>query len=171
RSSPDSAVAAMHAPTGAMAGLCGGRRTEWIVAGRSHAGLAINDWYVTPAHAGHGLGKRLLQTFEAPGRFMHAISISDASIVNFKRLGWRGPYSARRMLLRVPRLTRMLSVWRRRDGIALEDHAVAGGEVPDALAAALDRIDSRVELGGRARMRRGAGEWRIRLPIRAEWTY
>src|SRR5262249_43318108 len=30
RSSPDSAVAAMHAPTGAMAGLCGGRRTEWI---------------------------------------------------------------------------------------------------------------------------------------------
>lgn len=172
RADPSGAVAAVHQTTGAMAGLCGGRRIEWTVAGRTHPALAITDWYVDPAHAGHGIGKRLIQGFEAPGRFVYAISLSDAAIVNFKKLGWRGPHRSSLMLLPVPRLARLLAALRRHPGdIDLQDHVASGGELPAALAAALDRIDGRVTLGGLAHMRRGAAEWRDRLPVRAERTY
>src|SRR5437868_2351647 len=61
---PEGAIAAVQESTGAMAGLCAGRRIEWIIGGDVHPALVINDWYVSPAHAGHGIGKHLLQSFE-----------------------------------------------------------------------------------------------------------
>src|SRR4051812_21777583 len=58
RADDASATAAVHKPTGAMAGICGGRACDWMIDGRLTPTVAICDWYVAPEHFGKGLGKR-----------------------------------------------------------------------------------------------------------------
>jgi GNAT superfamily N-acetyltransferase len=166
------AVAAVHEPTGAMAGLCGGRPSQWTIAGRAFPAVAICDWYVDPGHAGRGIGKRLVQHFEAPDRFMYAFSISDAAIANFQKLGWEGPYASSFMMLPLPRLARLLHRGSARSNEwEFRERVVTGGVLPADLGDELDRIEARTTAGALAHMRRDAAEWRWRLPIRAERTY
>jgi GNAT superfamily N-acetyltransferase len=166
------AVAAVHEPTGAMAGLCGGRPSQWMTAGRSGPAVAICDWYVDPGHAGRGIGKRLVQQFEAPDRFIHAFSISDAAIVNFQKLGWQGPYASSFMMLPLPRLARLLHLGSARlNEWEFRERVLTGGALPANLGDELDRIEACTTAGALAHMRRDAAEWRWRLPIRAERTY
>ena len=166
RAEPTCAIAAVHEPTGVMAGLCAGRPSEWIIAGRMHPAVAICDWYVTPEHAGKLLGKRLVRHFDVPGRFMYAFSMSDAAIAYLKRLGWVGPYTSSFLVLPLPRVTRIpLSFMGTRNGLDLHDHDIGGGETLGALGSALDRIETRGADPAIARMRRGAAEWSWRLSI------
>ena len=80
---PECAIAAIHTPSGAMVGICGGRPSTWIVASRSIPATAICEWFVDPAHFGKGIGKRMVQQFDAPGRFLYTFVISEAAIANF----------------------------------------------------------------------------------------
>ena len=172
RAGPNHAVAAVHQPTGAMAGLCGGRQCEWIITGRPLAAVAICDWYVAPSHGGKGLGKRLVQHFDAPDRFMYAFSISDAAIANFKKLGWAGPHTSAIMVLPLPSLVRIaLSLAAVSSGLEFHDCDVAGSEPLGALGAELDRIEENGTRSASARMRRGANEWSWRLSVCGERRY
>src|SRR5437868_675235 len=94
RADPSCALAAIHVPTGAMAGLCCGRPGTWRIADRFVPSLAICDWYVAPEHAGRRIGKHMVEAFAAPDRLLYAYSISQAAISNFKKLGWSGPHRA-----------------------------------------------------------------------------
>jgi GNAT superfamily N-acetyltransferase len=172
RAEPSCAVAAVHQPTGAMAGLCGGRPCEWSLADRSLDAIAICDWYVAPGHAGRGLGKRLVQHFEAPDRFLYAFSISDAAIANFKRLGWTGPHRSPLMLLPLPRFAGIaLSVLTDGSGLELEERDLAGGEPLGEVGPALDHIEAIRSRDAQAHMRRGARDWSWRLSICDERHY
>jgi hypothetical protein len=168
RAAPEFAVAAVHRPSGAMAGLCGGRHCAWRIGDTSLPAVAICDWYVAPGHTGKGLGKRLVQHFDGPERFLYAFSISDAAIANFQKLGWRGPYrSSLQLLLIPPRLARHLG---RRHGLTFERHARAGAEPLGPLGATLDHIAAR-RPGLPAHMRRDAAEWSWRLGVCGERRY
>jgi hypothetical protein len=122
-------------------------------------------WFVAPDHAGRGLGKRLVGHFDAPGRLLHAFSISEAAAVNFQRLGWTAPVASSLLLLPVPRL----AAWRRRGTVECREEIVHDGELPAALADVLDRVEE--ERPPSTRMRRGAAEWTWRLRIMPESTY
>jgi len=171
RAGPEHAVAAVHRASGAMAGLCGGRRCVFVIGGRDLPAVAICDWYVAPGHVGRGLGKRLVQHFEAPERFLYAFSISDAAIANFQKLGWMGPHRSSLMLLLVPPvLAKNLARLRRREGLSFDAHQRAGGEPLGTLGDALDRIEAQ-RAGAPAHMRRGAAEWSWRLSVCGERRY
>jgi hypothetical protein len=166
RADPAGAVAAVHRPTGEMAGICGGRPCEWAIADESVPAVAICDWYVASAHAGRGLGKRLVQQFEVPGRFLYAFSISEAAIANFTKLGWQGPYRSALMILPLPRLVGIpWSLTTRRGGLELRDYEIGGGESLGALAADLDQIEAGRRGDECAHMRRGAQDWSWRLSL------
>jgi GNAT superfamily N-acetyltransferase len=172
RAAPEFAVAAVHRPSGAMAGLCGGRHCVWNIVGGSHPAVAICDWYVAPGHAGKGLGKRLVQHFDRPERLLYAFSISDAAIANFQRLGWVGPFRSSLMLLLVPpRLARHLARLRSRRGVTFDRHERAPAEALGALADALDRIEAQRASALPAHMRRDAAEWSWRLSVCGERRY
>ena len=169
RAAPDFAVAAVHRRSGAMAGLCGGRHCAWSIAGATHPAVAICDWYVAPGHAGRGLGKRLVQHFDQPERFLYAFSISDAAIANFQKLGWAGPFRSSLMLLLLPpRLARHLAGPRTRRGLQFERFERARGEALGALGDALDAIEARRRRDLPAHMRRDAAEWSWRLSVCGE---
>jgi GNAT superfamily N-acetyltransferase len=172
RAAPQFAVAAVHRPSGAMAGLCGGRHCVWNVAGASQPAVAICDWYVAPGHAGKGLGKRLVQHFDQPERLLYAFSISDAAIANFQKLGWVGPFRSSLMLLLVPpRLARHLARLRPRRGVTFDRYERAHAEPLGALAEALDGIEAQRASALPAHMRRDAAEWSWRLSVCGERRY
>jgi len=166
RAEPNCAIAAVHQPTGAMAGLCGGRPCQWTIAGRTLDAIAICDWYVASGHTGQGLGKRLVQHFDTPDRFLYAFSISDAAIANFKKLGWTGPHRSPLMVLPLPRLAGMaLSLLADGGGVELMERELGGGDPLGALGTELDHIDAARGRDPGAHMRRGASDWSWRLSI------
>jgi GNAT superfamily N-acetyltransferase len=170
RADPSCAVAAVHEATGTMAALCAARPAAWIIARRAATGRAICEWYVAPAHAGKGIGKRLVQHFAAPDRFLYAFAMSEAAAVNFAKLGWKGPYSATLLALPFPRLAAIPLALKGRGGVALEDYPVAAEPDIRALGADLDRIEANRDTV-LARMRRGADEWSWRLQVCGERQY
>ena len=169
---PGCAVAAVHRPSGAMAGLCGGRPCAWSFADQTLPAVAICDWYVSPAHAGKGVGKRLVQHFDVPDRFLYAFSISDAAIANFKKLGWQGPYASSIMLLPLPRVVRTALHFAKGGGnLEFVDHDIAGGAQLDGLGSELDEIETARGRAAPAHMRRGAKDWSWRLSICGKRRY
>jgi len=171
RAESSCAVAAIHNPTGIMAGLCGGRPSQWMIGGQAHPAIAISDWYVAPGHTGKLIGKRLVRHFDAPDRFMYAFSISDDAIAYLRALGWVGPHSSYFMALPIPSLARMLHLAIARPSeLELRERVVTGGTLPADLGGELDQIEAR-RTSALAHMRRDAAEWRWRLPICAERTY
>jgi GNAT superfamily N-acetyltransferase len=170
RADPSCAVAAVHEATGTMAALCAARPAAWIIARRAATGRAICEWYVAPAHAGKGIGKRLVQHFAGPDRFLYAFAMSEAAAVNFAKLGWKGPYSATLLALPFPRLAAIPLALKGRGGVALEDYPVAAEPDIRALGADLDRIEANRDTA-LARMRRGADEWSWRLQVCGERQY
>lgn len=172
RAEPHCAVAAVHQPTGAMAGLCGGRPCEWSIADRSLSAIAICDWYVAPDHAGKGLGKRLVQHFDTPERFLYAFSISGAAIANFKKLGWKGPYTSSIMVLPLPRLVGiLLSLRAVSKDVEIYEQDIAAGKPLGELAAVLDYIEASRGHNAPAHMQRGAKDWSWRLSVCGEHRY
>jgi GNAT superfamily N-acetyltransferase len=164
RAEPRCAVAAVHEATGAMAGVCAGLPCTWIIAGELHAVIAISVWYVSPHHVGKGLGKRLVQQFEAPDVFMYTFSISDAAVANFTKLGWVGPHGSFLMVLPLPRLAAIPLRLLGRGDLDFQEHAVDFAKLPASLAADLDRIEAGRRHGG-AHMRRGADDWSWHLSV------
>lgn len=125
RADPRCAVAAVHEATGAMAGFCSARPSDWVIDGQRTPTLAVCDWYVAPAHAGKGLGKCLLQHFETIDKFVYAFALSDAAVANFKKLGWAGPHRASLMGLPLPSIAKLrAAVFAERSSVELEDWVV-----------------------------------------------
>lgn len=187
RAEPDCAVAAVHEPTGAMAGFCSARPSNWVIDGQTVPAIAICDWYVDPAHAGKGLGQRLMQHFEMVDQFVYAFSVSDAAIAIFKKLGWTGPHRASLMALPLPSIAKLCTaVFGGRVLVDLEDWVIGPAGLarvpakrtpvrhPDDAAAfwpALDRIEASRLSDERAHMQRGEAEWRWRLSVCGERSY
>jgi hypothetical protein len=172
RASSDCAFALVHQPTGAMVGLCAGRPSEWIIGGQSHPAVSICDFFIDPHHGGKLLGRRLLRTFEAPGRFVNAISISDIAAAYVRRMGWRGPYASSLMVMPLPLFARIgHSLTVGQADLALRDYAISGGQMPETLKADLDRIDAITAHEASAHMRRGSNEWLWRLSIYPDRIY
>jgi GNAT superfamily N-acetyltransferase len=164
RAEPKCAVAAVHEASGAMAGVCAGLPCAWIIAGQLHSAIAISVWYVSPHYAGKGLGKRLVQQFEAPDVFMYTFSISDAAVANFTKLGWVGPHGSFLMVLPLPRLAAIPLHFLGRGDLDFQEYAVDSAKLPASLAADLDRIETGRRHGG-AHMRRGADDWSWHLSV------
>ncbi len=170
--SADCANALIHQASGVMVGLCAGRPSEWIIGGRPHPAVSICDFFIDPGHGGKLLGRRLLRSFQAPGRLVNAISVSDMAAAYVSRMGWKGPYASSLMVMPLPLLARIgHSLVVRRADLVLEDHAVRGGQMPETLKAGLDRIEAATAGDAAARMRRGATEWAWHLSIYPERSY
>jgi len=130
RAEPSCAIAAVHEATGAMAGFCSARPSDWVVNRQTVSTVAICDWYVDPAHAGKGLGKRLLQRFETADKFVFAFSLSDAAVANFKKLGWAGPHRASLMLLPLPTISKFrAAIFASRTSVELQDWVIESAEL------------------------------------------
>jgi len=175
RAQPHCAVAAVHVETGTMVGLCGGRPSEWIIAGQTVPAAALCDWYVHPNHAGKLIGKRMVQHFQRPDRMLYGISISEIAIAYLQRLGWAGPFASSLMVAPLPRLGRAaLSLFPTRSDLDFSDHVVGAGAPPGSVASFggdLDRIESRRAPGSPDHMRRGASEWSWRLSVCGDHSY
>jgi len=164
RADPSCAVAAVHEASGAMAALCAARPAAWIIGGKAATGRAICEWYVAPAHAGKGIGKRLVQHYARPDRYLYAFAMSEAAAVNFTKLGWKGPYSSALLALPLPRLAAIPLSLIGPGGVAFEFHVVEADQGVGALAADFDRIEASRD-STLARMRRGGDEWSWRFAV------
>src|SRR6516162_7031909 len=130
RAEPSCAIAAVHEATGAMAGFCSARPSDWVVNRQTVSTVAICDWYVDPAHAGKGLGKCLLRRLETGDKFVFAFSLSDAAVANFKKLGWAGPHRACLMLLPLPTIAKFrAAIFASRTAVELEDWVIESAEL------------------------------------------
>jgi hypothetical protein len=169
---PSCANALVHHASGAMVGLCAGRPSEWIIANQVYPAVSICDFFVDARHGGKLLGRRLLRTFEAPGRLMNAISISDVAVAYVKRMGWVGPHTSTLMAIPLPllaKVTHALLVKER--GLVFKNYAISGGSIPDVLKHELNRIDAMRAPDEPARMRRGGREWEWRVSIYPDRVY
>jgi hypothetical protein len=172
RAPPDCGRALLHQKTGTMVGLCAGRPSEWIIAGQVHPAVSLCDFFVDRHHEGKLLGRRLLRSFEAPGRLLNAISISDIAVAYVQRLGWNGPYESSLMVMPLPLFAKIgHSLTVGRSGFDFRDYASVGGRLPEALGADLDGIEAMRGHDAPAHMRRGASEWSWRMSIYPENTY
>lgn len=121
--------------TGEIAAICGARRTRFLLTGSVKEACAINDWYVSPHHAGHGLGRKLVDRSAESAEFLYTSAISDSAATGFSRLGWVGDVRIP-MLVAVPALSG--SVFRRPYGGLTVQHT----EVDSADAAELEAADA-----------------------------
>jgi len=164
---PECAVAAIHTPSDAMVGICAGRPSTWIFTSGPVPAIAICEWFVDPAHFGKGIGKRMVQKFSSPGRFLYTFVISEAAIANFKRLGWVGPFIAPLLARPLPRV----AFARRVTGVEIQEYAVNRGNIPTGLGGALDRIEARRAIGTHVHMKRHAQELSWRLSLSGDRQY
>jgi GNAT superfamily N-acetyltransferase len=172
RADPSCAVAAVHNGTGAMAGFCSARPSDWMIDGQSIPTIAICDWYVDPAHAGKGIGKCLVQNFEMADQLVYTFSLSEAAVANFQKMGWVGPHSASLLVLPLPALAKLgAAFFARRAPVEIEDFVIdAAGQGLGTLGAELDRIEAS-RLSDRPHMRRGESEWRWRFSVCGARSY
>jgi hypothetical protein len=172
RADPTCAVAVVQAATGTMAAMCAVRPAEWMIAGEPVPAGAICNWFVIPAHAGKGLGKRLVRSFTKPGQFVCALYISDPAVANLKKLGWKGPIGSYLMVLPLPLLARLpLSLMAARRNVDFHDHVLSGGDDLGDLGRDLDAIEARRRKDAPDRMRRDAAEWAWRLSVCGDHRY
>jgi GNAT superfamily N-acetyltransferase len=169
RAAPECAVAVVHQPSGAMAGICGGRPCEWTIDGMTVPAIGICDWFVAPPHEGKGLGRRLVRHFDAPDRFFYAFSISDAAKAYLKALGWDDPHSSSLMVLPLPRFARVF--FSAPDGLVFQERDLGYGEPLGDLGAVLDAIETARGFMTSAHMRRGAKDWAWRLSVCGKRRY
>lgn len=157
------ATAAVDEASGRIAGMVVAVPGLWpLPDGTLARTVSICGWFVAPDFAGRGLGKLLVRSFDDRAPCQNALSISDAAISNFRKLGWSGPYSTRLLLLPFPG-------WRRspepNDGLALRSYDVRGADLPAELAEALDRIEA-LRPTDQIRRARTAADWRSHLGVR-----
>ena len=158
------ATAAIDRSSGRIAGLCVAVPSHWSLPNGTNArAVSICGWYVAPDFTGRGLGKTLVGSFADRAPLMNALSISDAAIANFAKLGWVGPFATRLRLLPVPRL------WQprlpRTADLSTRRFAASTDYFPADLATALDAIDA-AKPADQLRRRRCARDWRAHLAAR-----
>ena len=153
-------IAAVETGSNTMAGLCVAVPSEWAMPdGRDVKAVSICGWYVSPAYMGNGLGKMLVRSFTVPS--MNALSISDAAVENFAKMGWVGPFSSYLRLLPLPALRRR----KKNPRFWVRSHEVSAGSMSTDLIAALDVIDvARPETV--LRRKRRAHDWNAFLQMR-----
>lgn len=163
------ALAAVDQASGRIAGMVVGVPSAWPVPGGSglEPTISICGWYVAPDFAGKGLGKLLVRSFEPAATALNTLSISEAAIRNFSKLGWTGPFRSQLLLLPLPG-------WRRRPKgagkLSLRRFTICDGHVAPALAEALDQIEAE-RPSHVFRRARPAAAWRSHLSVRPGRTY
>jgi hypothetical protein len=171
QASPECAVVAVDRANGMVAGLCGGRPSEWVIAGRICPAVSITDWHVRADHGGKLLGRRLIRHFERPERLLNGLSISDMAVTYVRRMGWKGAFKCSMLALPLPRVTRLAaSIRAGRGELDMRDIPVSA-DLPAQLAADLDRIEAERMHESRDHMRRGSAEWSWRLSIHRDRVY
>lgn len=150
-------------PDGKVAGICVGIPSEWELPGGTAKTISICGWFVAPQFAGRGLGKTLVQSFADEASCMNALSISEAAIRNFAKLGWTGPFRTHLRLLPFPALFRAAS--RERREFEIVSFTASAASIPDDLASALNSIDA-AKPASQLRRRRRASDWRAHLSVR-----
>lgn len=134
------AIAAVDPDNGRIAGICVAVPSRWLLPGGNEtAAASICGWYVSPDYSGRGLGKTLVLALRDRAPAMNALSISEAAIRSFAKLGWAGPFATRLLLMPAPLLQRLRP--RRSPGLSRRSYTASAADFPQALAAALDRID------------------------------
>ncbi|MCY7338732.1 MAG: GNAT family N-acetyltransferase [Sphingomonas bacterium] len=162
------ATAAIDRASGRIAGLCVAVPSTWELPGGQCANaVSICGWYVAPKFTGRGLGKMLVGSFAERAPLMNALSISDAAIVNFAKLGWVGPFTTRLRLLPLPRLRQLRRP--RATEFSTRRFVASAGKLPAELASALDAIDA-AKPALQMRRRRRASDWREHLAARPHRT-
>ena len=160
-------TAALDEASGRVAAICVGVPSRWRLPGGEIAeAISICGWYVHPDFAGHGLGRLLVRSFEEHAPYLNTLSISEAAVRGFARMGWVGPFTARLRLLPFPRLR----IRRSTDGVRLRSFDASATVMPGHLAAALDRIDSN-KPDSQLRRIRSADDWQRRLAAKPGRTY
>ena len=125
---------AEHLPSGDVAAVCAQRRLSFLLAGRSLPASTVSDWYVSPDHAGAGLGKALVQKGTETSAFMYTTAISESAAVGFGRLGWIGDR-------RLPMSTGLVPLARSLAGRPSEGLEIEHRSVSDAATGDLSPID------------------------------
>jgi hypothetical protein len=155
------AVTAVERASGRVAGMCVGVPSEWTLPdGSDVKAVSICGWYVAPDFEGKGVGKMLVRSYEADTDGFNALSISDAAVRNFAKMGWVGPYSTWLRLLPSPLICRRMD--RRADRFSLRAFQASAHHLPMDLATALDQID-REKPPFQLRRKRRAQDWRAFL--------
>jgi GNAT superfamily N-acetyltransferase len=159
-------IAALDETSGRVAAICVGVPSRWrLPGGEIASAISICGWYVHPDFAGHGLGRLLVRAFEDSAPFLNTLSISEAAVRGFARMGWVGPYATKLRLLPFPHYRRG-----RTDGVSLRSFDASAAAMPGALADALDRIDAE-KPEAQLRRIRTADDWRGRLAARPRRNY
>ena len=115
-----------HVESGAIAAICGARRSRFSLGGKTVSTTTINDWYVSSRHSGKGLGRALVSKCAESSDFLYTSAISDSAAVAFTRMGWAGDIRHSMFIgnphltaLRAQRMSSLISIERRRlDGLA-----------------------------------------------------
>ena len=121
---------AEHTPSGDIVAVCGARRTRLLVGGFERSAVAINDWYVSPDHAGFGLGRILVDKACTGCDFAYSNSFSDLAKAAFERLEWAG-FSDHPMFVGAVPVVLLLGT-RDRTGLTVESRVVSS-KAQDAL--------------------------------------
>lgn len=149
---------------GQIAAVCVGIRSEWELPGSgTTSAISICGWYVAPQFGGRGLGKALVQSFADEAGSLNALSISDAAARNFAKLGWLGPFPTYLRILPFPALRRAPPA--SSGNLEFSSYTAFPGKMPEALAAALDKVDAAKPMG-QVRRKRRASDWRAHLAVR-----
>lgn len=159
-------IAALDQSSGRIAAICVGVPSRWrLPGGEVGKAISICGWYVHPDFAGHGLGRLLVQAFEQDSPFLNTLSISEAAVRGFAKMGWVGPHATKLRLLPVLRLRRKGS-----GEVRLRSFDASATGMADELAQALDAIDA-AKPEAQLRRIRTADDWRMRLTARPKRVY
>jgi GNAT superfamily N-acetyltransferase len=159
-------IAALDEASGRVAAICVGVPSRWrLPGGEVGRAISICGWYVHPDFAGRGLGRLLVQAFEQDSPFLNTLSISEAAVRGFAKMGWVGPHATKLRLLPLPRLRP-----RRSGGVRLRSFDASASAMPGGLAEALDAIDAG-KPEAQLRRIRAADDWRMRLTARPRRSY
>jgi GNAT superfamily N-acetyltransferase len=159
-------TAALDNASGRIAAICVGVPSRWRVPGGEIGNaISICGWYVHPDFAGRGLGRLLVEALEQHAPYLNTLSISEAAVRGFAKMGWARPHATRLRLLPVPLFRR-----NRSGDVRLRTFDASAAAMPTELAEALDAIDT-AKPEQQLRRMRTAGDWRMRLTVRPRRVY
>lgn len=133
-----SALVGIHRDSNELVGVLADRRCRVEIEGKTVSASGICDWYLSPRHSGHGLGKRLMKKLIDAYELVIGISPTEVSHANLKRLGFGPVFPAPAYLAPVPSAWIAARVLRTRAGKKLEVRSLAlesGSDVPEVVDA------------------------------------
>jgi hypothetical protein len=150
-----------HVESGSIAAICGARRSQFSLEGKTIATTTINDWYVSSRHSGKGLGRALVNKCAEECDFLYTSAISDSAAVAFARMGWVGDIRYT-MFIGSPHLA---ALWTHRMSrlISIERHHLGNGKPTDLTE--IDAIWESLQWDAPAMMVRDGAFLRIHLEL------